>query len=74
MPTGKVKYLNKTRGFGFIEPEDGGQAVFFHVTSLWEDVETMLGARVGYDLAPSTAYTAKIDPDKQMMAVRVRHV
>lgn len=34
MPRGTVKWFNPTKGYGFIQPEDGSKDVFVHISAL----------------------------------------
>ena len=61
--TGKVKWFNKTKGFGFIEPEDGSGDVFVHITALQSAGLQNLqeGQRVGFTISANKGRSCATD-------------
>ena len=58
MATGTVKWFNVTKGFGFIQPDDGGNDVFVHISAVERAGLSNLaeGQKLSYEL--------KMDPRK----------
>ena len=52
MTTGTVKFFNMTKGFGFIEPDDGSKDTFVHISALERSGLASLveGQKVNYDI------------------------
>jgi len=50
--TGKVKWFNATKGYGFIQPDSGGKDVFVHISAVEKAGFTTLaeGAKVTFDV------------------------
>ena len=53
MPTGTVKWFNATKGFGFIQPQEGGKDVFVHISAVeragFRDLRD--GQKLSFDLS-----------------------
>lgn len=52
MNTGTVKWFNATKGFGFIQPDNGGDDAFVHISAVERSGmrEIVEGQKVSYDL------------------------
>ncbi len=58
MATGTVKWFNGQKGFGFIQPDDGGSDVFVHISAVERAGLSSLaeGQKVSYEV--------KVDPGR----------
>ena len=52
MATGSVKWFNANKGFGFIEPEDGSNDVFVHISAVERAGLSSLndGQKISYEI------------------------
>ena len=52
MPIGTVKFFNEQKGYGFIQPDEGGQDAFVHISAVERAGMGTLreNQRVAYDL------------------------
>ncbi len=52
MPTGTVKWFNSMKGYGFIEPDDGGKDVFVHISAIEQAGMHTLneGQKISYEI------------------------
>lgn len=52
MAMGTVKWFNSTKGYGFIQPDNGGKDVFVHISAVEKAGFTSLaeGAKVSFDV------------------------
>ncbi|WP_353641207.1 cold-shock protein [Mesorhizobium sp. WSM2239] len=65
MSTGTVKWFNSTKAFGFIQPDDGGQDVFVHISAVeragMRDIAE--GQKLGYEMVRD-AKSGKMSADQ----------
>jgi CspA family cold shock protein len=69
MATGTVKWFNPQKGFGFIQPSDGGKDVFVHISAVQRAGLNDLreGEQVSYELATDRR-TGKQSADQLKLA------
>ncbi|HEY2875173.1 MAG: cold-shock protein [Reyranellales bacterium] len=63
MPTGTVKWFNATKGFGFIQPQEGGKDVFVHISAVERAGLNGLneGQKVSYEIATERGRSAAVN-------------
>ncbi|MDH3690504.1 MAG: cold-shock protein [Gammaproteobacteria bacterium] len=63
MATGTVKWFNPTKGFGFIQPENGSRDVFVHISAVERSgLGTLVeGQRVSYEIVKERGKEAAAD-------------
>jgi cold shock protein len=66
MQTGIVKFFNTQRGYGFIQPDDGGKDVFVHISAL---------ERAGiHGLAEGQKVSFDTEPDRRSGKIAVANI
>lgn len=63
MATGTVKWFNATKGFGFIQPSNGGKDVFVHISAVERAGLNGLneGQKVSYEVATERGREAAVN-------------
>lgn len=63
MAVGTVKWFNTQKGYGFIQPSEGGRDVFVHISAVERSGMKSLieGQRLSYELATERGKTAAVN-------------
>ena len=63
MANGTVKWFNPAKGYGFIQPQDGANDVFVHISALEKAGIDRLneGQKLSYDLATDKGKTSAVN-------------
>ncbi len=63
MANGIVKWFNPTKGYGFIQPDDGSKDVFVHISALEKvGLRTLNeGQTIAYELATEKGKTSAVN-------------
>ena len=65
MTTGVVKWFNGQKGYGFIQPDDGGRDIFVHISAVERAGMRALneGQKIGFDVVVDRKNPAKSSAD-----------
>lgn len=63
MATGTVKWFNTSKGYGFIQPSEGGKDVFVHISALQASKIKSLneGQKINYELTEKNGKVSATD-------------
>lgn len=63
MQTGTVKWFNATKGFGFIQPDNGGNDVFVHISAVERaGMRTLVeGQRISFEVQTERGRSAAVN-------------
>jgi CspA family cold shock protein len=50
MAQGRIKHYREDKGFGFIQPDAGGEDIFFHISSMRSGAMPQQGVSVNFEL------------------------